>query len=151
MEGGVIKKSKKQGNILGVKPIKHKTDPNPFCMKLINHPENPLLEVCLPSTNMIIPVHSIMYIEAARKGSIITINDKDKTKIRDNNLLKTYEALLTDLNFFRLHRKYVVNLFFIESYCSQQVILVENLCIPLSCDKVKEFKERYIAFMVKNS
>lgn len=120
-------------------------------MHLINDSENPLLEIILPSAHRIIPVRSIMYIKADRKGSIFTINDKNKTQIRDNNLLKAYESLLTGFNFFRLHRKYIVNLFFIECYCSQQVILINKHSLPLSCDKVNEFKKRYIEYMVKNN
>lgn len=118
-------------------------------MRLINHSENPLLEVVLPSAHRIIPVRSIMYIKADHKKSIITINDEEKTQIRNNTLLKAYEALLTDFNFFRPHRKYIVNFFFIECYCSHQIILINNQRIPLSCDKAKEFKEKYIEFMLK--
>lgn len=120
-------------------------------MRLINDSENPLLEVVLPSAHRIIPVRTIMYIKADRKGSIITVNDENKTQFRTKNLLKAYDCLLSGHGFFRLHRAFIVNFSFIGSYCSKQVILIEGQSISLSCDKAKLFKERYIEFMKKKN
>lgn len=114
-------------------------------MRLINDPVNPLLEICLPSAYKIISLGTIMYIKADRKGSIITINDESKTTFGTSNMLCTYENVLSDFHFCRVHRKYIVNLSYIECYSSKQITLIHNQRIPLS--NVKDFIENYSAYI----
>lgn len=113
-------------------------------MRLINEFSKPMLEVCTPAGLKLVPVYDIMCIMADHKGSIIV--DKNNERIKTNILLITFETLLSGYSFFRSHKKYIINLSYIETYSHDYVTLKDNLKISLSRNKAADFREKFILF-----
>jgi two-component system LytT family response regulator len=63
---------------------------------------------------LIIPVQDISYCHA--NGNYTVFYLKDKTKLTSSYTLGYYEDLLSEHNFFRIHRSYMINLAFIKMY-----------------------------------
>ncbi len=73
-------------------------------------------KIALPTTNglVFIKIRDILYCQGESNYTVIhTINDK---KYMVSKTLKDYEEMLTDYNFFRIHKSYLINLNEIREY-----------------------------------
>ena len=97
------------------------------------------LEIKTPAGLKVIGTMNILYVEAAKKCSIIYLNDQNSVityhllKWFNNNLLKPY--------FFRCHNSYIVNCLFVDCYCNQTVTLINKKKVPLSRNRKLLFRE----------
>ncbi|MEO6253478.1 MAG: LytTR family DNA-binding domain-containing protein [Ferruginibacter sp.] len=72
--------------------------------------------VVIPTTEgyMVIPVQDIFYCHANSNYTEFYLTDK--TKLISSYTMGQYEEILSDHNFFRIHRSYMVNLAYIKMY-----------------------------------
>ena len=84
----------------------------------------------------------IIYIETSGRNTII--HSKDKNIIS----YKTMKSHLNNLNshFIRCHAAYIVNLAYIVELTKSEIILKNNIIIPLSKNRRKELKESLMNF-----
>jgi len=93
-----------------------------------------------------IPVIRIIYIKAEKKESVIYLNDNKVVNAK--YLLKWYSDLLSPPDFFRCHNSYIINCQYVDCFCSKEIILVNNIHIPLSRNKLHSLKENLIEFQL---
>ena len=63
---------------------------------------------------LIIPVQDISYCHANSNYTVFYL--KDKTKVTSSYTMGYYEDILSEHNFFRIHRSYIINLAYIKMY-----------------------------------
>jgi DNA-binding LytR/AlgR family response regulator len=97
----------------------------------------PLLEIKTALGNKLIQTHEIMYVKAFNKHSIIFFNDRNI--IETNYPLKWYCEKLTEPLYFRSHDSFIVNCLYLNYFCACQLILTNNVRIPLSRYKKEKF------------
>lgn len=93
-----------------------------------------------------IKLKDIMWLESSHNGSIIWGKQFD---IASNTYLLEWEERLDSRMFFRCHRRYIVNLRWIESI-NEDVQLVNGYRIELSRRKKKELKNLYMEYSFRN-
>ena len=87
---------------------------------------------------ILIKIKEIIYMEAQNKDIYIyTIHNIYNEK----NNLTHYEEILKNYGFFRVHRSYLINLDYVKSYTSNEIILDNEEKVYLSRLKYKSFKE----------
>jgi len=85
---------------------------------------------------------SIEFVEAQNKNIIFTMNDGHT--IRSNQPLYSYEESLTEKDgFFKCHRSYIINLFYIDTFNTKEVTMRSGCIVPISRKYHKEFEEAY--------
>ena len=85
---------------------------------------------------------------------MLTIDDR-KTRIHFKNgenisythTLKEWKEKLDLTIFEKVHKAYIVNLFYISAYSNQDILLMNGENIPLSRNMKKHFEEKYIALL----
>ena len=103
-----------------------------------------LLEVKIPSGIMPINMTRIVFIEAEKKYSIIYYdNQKDEALqfIETYHQLKWFHNFLDAPIFFRCHKSFIINCFFIKCYNHKEITLSKRTKVPLSRNAMKRFKE----------
>lgn len=91
-----------------------------------------------------IPQKKIQCIQAFNGYTEAVVEDK---YLRKDISLNEFEEILDKRMFMRVHKKFIVNMSFIESYTSS-IIRINELCIPISRRKQKDFEKRYMNFDV---
>lgn len=89
-----------------------------------------------------------IYFCEAEGGSYTHFHFKDKSKFLVSKPLKEYDEMLSDCNFFRIHKSYLVNLDKIVSYEKQaggSVILDNQIELTVSHRRREQFLNRYIS------
>jgi len=94
-----------------------------------------------------IPVIRIIYIKAEKKESVIHLDNNKLVNAR--YLLKWYSGVLSTPDFFRCHNSYIINCKYVDCFCSKEIILVNNIHIPLSRNKLKSLKENLVEIQLK--
>ena len=87
---------------------------------------------------------NIKYFKAFNGYSEAVVEDKS---YRKELSLNEIEELLDHRLFHRVHKQYIVNMLFVETY-NDSVIIIDGELIPVSRRKQKEFKKTYIDFDV---
>ncbi len=113
-------------------------------MQLVNSEDHPLLEVSTNKGLKLVSIHDIHFIKASNKGSIIYMNDSENFLTKHS--LDLYIKQLPLPYFFRCHRKFIVNCKFVDCFSFCQLILKDNIRIPIARTKKKQFKENLIVF-----
>lgn len=114
-------------------------------MMSANNPSYQLsIEVKTSRGFKIISSNNIIYIEAARKCSIVHLNTT--ACVITYHLLKWYDKYLPEPHFFRCHNSYIVNCKYVDCYCNKTIILKDKDKIPLSRNKMWSFRNnlRYL-------
>lgn len=89
----------------------------------------------------------IIYIEAEGKCSnIITAEHK----YHSSYTLSKLSGMLPGNCFFRIHKSFVVNLFFVTMIEGREITMSDGTKVPVSRIKSKEFKKKYTAFVKEN-
>lgn len=86
----------------------------------------------------------INYIES--DGNYVTIYGVQKKHLSRQSLESIYEELNSNL-FFKTHRSYIVNLSKVKRYSKKDIILNDDVTIPLSRNLVNEFENCIKAFL----
>lgn len=88
----------------------------------------------------IIEDDTILHLEAS--GNCTTIYFKDGTRYLDTRTLKTYETILDDGKFARIHKSHIINLNELSEYLNEDghfAVLKNGLKIPVARNRVTEF------------
>lgn len=90
----------------------------------------------------------IVMAESHENYSEFTLADGKKVMI--SYTLGNYEEKLSEMNFIRVHRKFLINLAYVKSYRTSreggQVTLVNDVITPISRRKVQNFKQKINTF-----
>ena len=105
----------------------------------VNVPHRDFLEVKTSNGLKIIHTKDILFIEAAKKCSIVYFTDL--SSLITFHLLKWYEIQLLKPFFFRCHNSFIINCRYVDCYNHSKVSLKRQKKIPLSRKKTKSFKE----------
>ena len=89
-----------------------------------------------PECNLLLHIPEILYLETANKETILHCRD-DVITLRKS--LNELEAQLPGAFFFRIHRKYLINLSHVREYDTQRLTLDNRQTLPISRRKSREF------------
>lgn len=111
-------------------------------LKSPNHQEN---KIALPTLDglVFVKVNTILRCEA--DGSYTKVHLTTKKTIMATRKIKEFEQLLTEHNFFRVHRSHLINLNHIEKYykgTGGYVVLSDGSSVDVARRKKEEFLER---------
>jgi len=84
----------------------------------------------------------ILYIRGENRGSDLFLNNSEK--INTKHLLKWYENILMNPEFFRCHNSYIINCRFFDYLCGNEIVLKGQIRIPLSRHRKELLKEKLI-------
>ncbi len=98
--------------------------------------ENQKLVLPLQNGTLRLPLKQITHIEGDRNYSSIYLNNNSKELSSKN--LAYFEDILTDKNFFRSHRSFLVNKFHIKTLQDGNFVLTSGIKIPISRRKKSE-------------
>ncbi len=93
---------------------------------------------------ILLSIHDIIYISAEDKYTIVYT--KNNYYITDESL-KQYESKLVSHGFFRIHRKYLVNMYHHKSITGNKLLLGHNIELPLSRRKADDYKAHLFHIM----
>lgn len=101
--------------------------------------------LAVPSSDglVFVSVDGILYCEAS--GNYTNIHMGDGRKFVVSRTLKEYEEMLEDLDFFRIHNSYLINLNLIKKYIrgeGGQVVMTNDQALDVSKAKKKSFLEK---------
>jgi len=85
-------------------------------------------------------VRDILFIEA--NGQHTAIRTKDKIISHRHNI-SHYMTELADYDFVSVHRSYLINLKHVKRFTNQEVMLEENIKIPISRLRYQKFKQQF--------
>lgn len=95
----------------------------------------------------VIDTNSIVFIEADSNYSVFHLNNNDKIVI--SKPLKEFEETLENKSFARIHKSVIVNFRYVRGYSHKngfQVILTNDIVLPVSRRRANEFQEKARAF-----
>ena len=97
-------------------PVKNPEEQIGSLKQQLKNPQKLPDRIIIPTAEgyLIIPVQDISYCHANSNYTVFYL--KDKTKVTSSYTLGHYEDLLSEHNFFRIHRSYMINLAFIKMY-----------------------------------
>ncbi len=103
------------------------------------------LRIMVESRELLLPLEKINYMDAQKKYTTIYAGEQ---QYLSRVSLSDYEKQLQDKGFFRIHRKYLVNLCNITGW-DKHWIEVDGQRLPVSYRKEKEFREQLYAYLEK--
>lgn len=85
-------------------------------MRSLKSPRNSQEKIAVPTSDgfVLIPVHEILFCHA--KGNYTQFHLVNNKQVLSSYTLKQYHELLTDQNFFRAHRSYLINMSHVKMY-----------------------------------
>lgn len=89
-------------------------------------------------------IRDIIYISAEDKYTIVYT--QNNYYITDESL-KYYESKLVPFGFFRIHRKYLINMYYHQSVSGNKLLLCHGIELPLSRRKNEAYKKKLFYFM----
>lgn len=89
-------------------------------------------------------LNSIFYIESYNRSTLI---HREQDKIISTSNMKQTEELLHSALFFRCHTSYIINLKYVRDVIGNDIILSQNIRIPLSRKKRSLFLETWLEYL----
>lgn len=111
-------------------------------MNITNEQKANVLEIKTARGIKYISQNKLIYIKAENRGTILLLNNSDR--IFTKHLIKWFEKFLVNPEFFRCHNSYIINCRYFDCLCSNEIILKEQIRIPLSRTRKKSFRENLI-------
>ncbi len=93
-----------------------------------------------------INIENVDYLEAQNKQVIVFLSNGVTIAIREL-FSKCEEIFSPDKGFFKCHRSYIVNLSRIDQFSKTEIIMNNNVTIPISRNRYVAFKETYFSHM----
>lgn len=91
-----------------------------------------------PGKEMVIELQDIIYMSAEDKYTIIHTVDGDYL---DRNSLNILESTLMEFGFYRVHRKYLINMRHHKSFGKREILLTDDVQLPMSRRREKQYQE----------
>ena len=95
----------------------------------------------------LIYIKDILYISAEDKCTILYT---ENNRFIDYKSLNDYEKLLGDFGFYRIHRKYLINMYHHKSQTKGFVTLSNDIVLPLSRRKEAQYRENLLKMLEKD-
>ncbi|MBE5953282.1 MAG: response regulator transcription factor [Lachnospiraceae bacterium] len=95
----------------------------------------------------LIYIKDILYISAEDKCTILYT---ENNRFIDYKSLNDYEKLLGDFGFYRIHRKYLINMYHHKSQTKGFVTLSNDTVLPLSRRKEAQYRENLLKMLEKD-
>ena len=92
----------------------------------------------------ILPLQELVYISAEDKYTVL--HTSSKHYISDFSL-KKYEEQLKEYGFFRIHRKYLVNLYYHKKTQDGKLVLSHGGSLPVSKKRMSEYRQKLFRFL----
>lgn len=92
----------------------------------------------------LICLNDIVYISSEDKYTVLHTN---RQYFIDYKSLKDYEALLSEYGFFRIHRKYIINMYYHKSIKKEFVLLDNDIKLPISRRKEKLYRKNLLKLL----
>lgn len=96
---------------------------------------------------ILLPLQELVYISAEDKCTVLYT--KSQHYISDYSL-KKYEEQLREYGFFRIHRKYLVNLYHHKEMQVGKIILSPGYSLPITRKRLPEYRRQLFHFMGEN-
>lgn len=93
---------------------------------------------------LMIPLQDIVYFSAEDKYTILYT--KTQHFISDCSL-KKYEEELKEYGFFRIHRKYLINLYHHKGIQAGKAVLTQGYMLPISKKRMQEYQDQLFHFL----
>lgn len=93
---------------------------------------------------MILPLQELVYISAEDKYTVL--HTRLQHYISDYSL-KKYEEQLKEYGFFRIHRKYMVNLYHHKETRDGKIVLSQGGILPISKKRMSEYRQQLFHFL----
>ena len=106
--------------------------------------ENATLLIKTPECELLLHIQDLQHVEADNKHSILHYKG-DIITLRKG--LNEMETLLPASSFFRIHRKYIVNLAYIREFDETHVTLDNGRTFPVSRRNIKQFRHAIKTFI----
>ena len=94
------------------------------------------IKVSVDDKQLKLDCDSVYYIESQRNNVVIHAKDNDYVTIGP---LKRFEEMLEEHGFSKCHNAYLVNLSHVEAVQKEEVLLGQNIYLPISRARKKEF------------
>lgn len=88
----------------------------------------------------IVEEKNVIYFEA--QGNCTMLHFQDGSRYLDTRTLKTYESIVDEKAFFRIHKSYLVNMNFMVEYMHSEghyVVLTNKVELPVARNRVSDF------------
>jgi len=95
-----------------------------------------------------IPYETIIYFETIDRKLCAHTTKKDYVV---DNKITDLDLLLSDKNFFRVHKSYLVNLAYVQEYDQTTVTMLNGDIVYISRLKVKLFKEKFSKYLMNDN
>lgn len=96
---------------------------------------------------ILLPLQELVYISAEDKCTVLYT--KSQHYISDYSL-KKYEEQLREYGFFRIHRKYLVNLYHHKGTQAGKIVLSPGYSLPITKKRMPEYRRQLFHFLGEN-
>ena len=127
-----------------LKPVSEKDLRTLFADILAEYKKKKKLRVKVAEGEEVVNLQDLLYISAEDKYTILYT--KTQHFISDNSL-KHYEEQLEGQGFFRIHRKYLVNMYHHKGVENGKVVLSRDCKLPLSRKRVTEYQKQLFRYL----
>ena len=127
-----------------LKPIREDQLQNVFQAIHLHLDSSHKLMVEADGSTILIPTQDILYLEVHDKETVISC---EKETLYADKSLGELEQQLLQANFFRVHRKFLVNLNHIEEYDSLHITMDNGKTLPVSRRRSKLFQQAMLQFI----
>lgn len=127
-----------------VKPVK-KAEIEDIIARISGELEYQVLQLEYEGQKYIVPVRAILYIESGKYGNGVLIRTKERS-YRDYQPMSYYEAFLNAKCFVRVHRSYIVNLFWVKEWHGDMITFKNGEKARLSLRRKRYFEEKLEEF-----
>lgn len=128
-----------------LKPISEQTLKNVLAEIQQEWGRKQVLHIPADGEELLLPLSKILYLESKEKYTTIYVEGKGYLT---RNSLNDYEMQLHSKGFYRIHRKYLVNLYRINRWNAHQIEVGGNI-LPISRRREKEFREQFYGYLEK--
>lgn len=108
--------------------------------------KNTLISLDSRATKVHIPVDSIVYVESREHQ--LSIHSKNEIYY-DSSSLYHFLQKLSNINFVQIHKSYIINLDYLKGIEKGEVLLIENIKLPIGRKYRDSFYESYQNYLIK--
>lgn len=127
-----------------IKPLSEEVLRNLFQDILAENKKKKKLTVKTTEGEMVVNLQDLLYISAEDKYTILYT--KTKHFVSDCSL-KQYEEQLAGQGFFRIHRKYLVNMYHHKGIQTGKVVLSQDYKLPISRKRMADYQKQLFLYL----
>jgi two-component system, LytTR family, response regulator len=122
-------------------------DNGPFKILLESYSEQRIRKLVVPNTDgfTVVLLDEILYVNSVRNYSEFHLTNN--TRVLTSKPLITYDTLLSEQGFFRIHHSYLINLSHLKAFVRSEggaVKMINGDLLPVSRQKKSELMERFL-------